>query len=437
MKTLHLKFHISFHVMNYYNIYRERAFPRSLFFITLFLTLTGFSEARESEILTGADRLLSEKKNLLQGKNIGLVTNHTAVFKNGTHLADSLSNLAPFTRLTTLYGPEHGIRGDASAGEKIDNSTDAKTGVPVFSLYGAHRKPTKEMLKNVNLLIFDIQDVGARFYTYISTLYYTIEAGAENNIPVIVLDRPNPIAFMGSFGPVRDTGLTSFVGIAPIPVAHGMSIGELAKYYAGELLKDKNPDLTVIEMKNYRYNAPLSVTTKNFVKPSPNIMTPETILLYPGTCLFEGTNLSEGRGTYSPFLLFGAPYLDNQTLLAELKKYGYEDISFEAVTFTPVEIENTVSKPKHKDLECKGIKIIPKQNLQSDPILLTLRILHHISKLHPDELTFRERSFAILSGKHDLQSRITKGEDPDHIYNSWKQELENFNNLKKGYLLYD
>lgn len=410
---------------------------RSLLLAVLFLFLANCSLAQDTEIITGAERLFSEKKELLKGKKIGLVTNHTAAFKNGTHLADSLYSLAPFTKLTALFGPEHGIRGDASAGETVGNTVDAKTGVPVFSLYGTHKKPTKEMLKDVDLLIFDIQDVGARFYTYISTLYYTIEAAADYKIPVIVLDRPNPIAFMGSFGPVRDTGLASFVGIAPIPVAHGMSIGELAQYYAGEMLKEKSPELTVIEMKNYSYSAPLSATTKYFIKPSPNIMTPETILMYPGTCLFEGTNLSEGRGTYSPFLLFGAPFLDNSKLLSELQKYNYPDISFEAVTFTPVEIKNTVTKPKHKDVECKGIRIIPKQNLKSDPILLTLRILHHIIKLHPADITFREKSFAILSGKHDLQSRLKNGEDPDQIYNSWNKELESFNNLKKRYLLYD
>jgi len=423
--------------MNYYNTLRERMTMRSLFVTTVFVFLTSCTIAQNNDIITGADRLLSEKKDLLKGKNIGLVTNHTAVFKNGTHLADSLFSIAPYAKLTALFGPEHGIRGDASAGETIGNSVDAKTGVPVFSLYGAHKKPTKEMLSGVDLLIFDIQDVGARFYTYISTLYYTIEAAVENNIPVIVLDRPNPIAFMGSFGPVRDTGLTSFVGIAPIPVAHGMSIGELAQYYAGEMIIDKSTDLTVITMQNYRYDSPLSVTTKNFIKPSPNIMSPETILMYPGTCLFEGTNLSEGRGTYYPFLLFGAPYLDNEKLLTELKKYDYPDISFEAVTYTPVEIKNAVTKPKHKDVECKGIKITPQQNLKSDPILLTLRILHHVIKLHPSEFTFREKSFAILSGKSDLQSRLKSGEDPEQIYNSWQQELENFNNLKKGYLLYE
>lgn len=423
--------------MNYYNNSGERISLRSLFITSLVLLITNSSFAQNSDVITGAERLFSEKKELLKGKKIGLVTNHTAVFKNGTHLADSLFSIAPYAHLTALFGPEHGIRGDASAGETVDNTVDAKTGVPVFSLYGTHKKPTQEMLKDVDLLIFDIQDVGARFYTYISTLYYTVEAAADYKIPVIVLDRPNPIAFMGSFGPVRDANLSSFVGIAPIPIAHGMSIGELAKYYAGELLRDKDPDLIVIEMKNYNYSATLSQTTKNFIKPSPNIMAPETILMYPGTCLFEGTNLSEGRGTYFPFLLFGAPFLDNEKLLKELEKYNYPDISFEAVTFTPVEIKNTVTKPKHKDAECKGIKITPKQDLQSDPILLTLRILHHIIKLHHSDLTFREKSFAILSGKSDLQARLKSGEDPDQIYKSWQEELENFNNLKKGYLLYD
>ena len=225
----------------------------------------------KNEFRFGADQLLSENFHLIKNKKLGIVTNHTAVLSNGVHLVDTLNSIKD-TKIVALFGPEHGIRGDNSAGETISHGVDSKTGIPVYSLYGKDRKPTKEMLKDVDVLIFDIQDVGARFYTYISTLFYTVQAAAENNIPLIVLDRPNPISGIYVDGPIRKPELSSFVGIAPLPIAHGMTIGELAKYFAGEKLIGENliVDLKVIKMKNWDRNLFYDSFVSEWIKPSPN-----------------------------------------------------------------------------------------------------------------------------------------------------------------------
>lgn len=413
----------------------------SFFLLVIFINSVGYplttNPLPSQRVVTGAENLMTNHIHLLKGKRIGVVTNHTALFANGVHLVDSLFSLKSDFTITTLFGPEHGIRGDAGAGEKIENSADLKTGIPVFSLYGKYKKPTPEMLKDVNLLIFDIQDVGSRFYTYISTLYYILEAAGENNIPVLVLDRPNPAAPLGILGPIREPDLTSFVGIAPITIAHAMTIGELAKYYTGELIKSTQVDLTVIPMLNYKHSLYFFQTGLPFTKPSPNIMEESTMLLYPGTCLFEGTNISEGRGTYYPFLQFGAPYLNADKLLIELNKYGYEDIKFESVQFKPIELPNIVSKPKYKDELCFGIRIHPSKELKSDPVLLTLRILHWIAKNHPHEFSFREKSIDILSGSTRLKGMIKDGVPPETILAEWLPDMEKFKQIRNGYLIYD
>lgn len=412
-------------------------FPVIICSLSLFVLATILHAETGKKVRSGAEVLLGEQIFRLKGKHIGLVTNHTALLPNGVHLADTLAALKENFSLVALFGPEHGIRGQAGAGEKIENSTDAATGVPVYSLYGKHKKPTNEMLSGINLLIFDIQDVGSRFYTYISTLYYTIEAAAENNIPIIILDRPNPAAPLGVLGPIREEGLSSFVGIAPIPIAHGMTIGELAKYYAGELIKNKNLDLTVVQMTGYKRSMYYFETGLTFTKPSPNIMEEETMLLYPGTCLFEGTNLSEGRGTYSPFLLFGAPYIDNQKLLTQLQVFGYTDVQFEAAEFTPVALEGIVNNPKYKNELCRGIKMVPSNKMQSDPILLTIRILSLIANNHPADFKFREKSIDILSGSSKLKQQILAGVDPDTIYHEWQTDINSFKKIRNGYLIYE
>src|SRR5690554_5520681 len=240
-----------------------------LFSVILFCSIAFSND--NGQLKTGADLLISENFELIKGKRLGIVTNHTAVLQNGVHIVDTLFNSKDVT-ISALFGPEHGIRGDAPAGAKIEDGKDYKTGLPAYSLYGKIRQPTPEMLKDVDILIFDIQDIGARFYTYISTLFYTIKAGAENNIPVIILDRPNPISGVKVDGPIRKEDQNSFVGIAPLPVMHGMTIGELSEYFVGEGLIGKvKPELTVIKVKNWQRENYYDELDREWIKPSPNI----------------------------------------------------------------------------------------------------------------------------------------------------------------------
>ena len=269
-----------------------------------------------NNVICGADILISDSLNLIKGKGIGIVTNHTAVLSNGTHLVDSLFNIKNIN-IVALFGPEHGIRGDAPDGLTITDGKDSKTGIPVYSLYGKIRKPTKEMLKGVDVLIFDIQDIGARFYTFISTMYYTLEAAAENNIPVIILDRPNPIGGLKVSGNIREEEFKSFVGIAPIPIMHGMTVGELAILFNEQHYLENNlhANLTVIKIKNWQREQLFNQTGLKWINPSPNMINLDEAMIYPGLCLLEGTNISEGRGTQKPFLTFGAPYINSNQLI--------------------------------------------------------------------------------------------------------------------------
>ena len=405
--------------------------------IIFILLITAINFAFAGELKTGADRLISEYLHLLKGKNIGLVTNHTGVLKNGTHLADTLVKFSEF-RLVALFGPEHGIRGDAPAGDAIDSGIDNKTGVYVHSLYGQDRKPTPGMLNGIDLLIFDIQGVGVRFYTYISTLYYVMQAAAENNIPVIVLDRPNPINGVYVDGPVREEKHTSFVGIVPIPIAHGMTIGELAEMYSGEgwLKTKKKPELTVIKMKGWKRNSYYDDYDLKWIRPSPNIPDLETALVYPGMCLIEGINVSEGRGTKEPFLKIGAPYINPADLIEKLKDYRTAYVKLSAVEFTPVSIPDMATNPKYLGEKCRGIQIKVRNREHFEPVKLGIALVCAIHELYPDKVTFRD-AVERLAGKSSVREDILKGKTPAHIFSSYKKELKKFRGIRKKYLLYN
>ncbi len=390
------------------------------------------------EVKCGADVFVRKNLNLIEGKNIAIVTNHTAVLKNGVHLVDTLAKNKNF-KIVALFGPEHGIRGDAPDGHSITDGKDPKTGIQVFSLYGKINKPTKEMLKNVDVLIFDIQDIGARFYTFISTLFYTLQAGAENNIPVIVLDRPNPIGGVNVTGNITEEGYFSFVGIAPIPIQHGMTIGELALFFNNEGLLGNNlkVDLKVIKIENWNRTDLFSDTDLKWINPSPNMVSLEAALVYPGLCLLEGTNISEGRGTKKPFLTFGAPFINNTELIKNLKKYNFEGVDYSPVEFTPVDIPNMASNPKYKDTKCFGIelKIDPKK--QFDAVKLGITIIYEINKLNKDKFEFRQKSINRLYGSNILYDYISNGKSLDEIFATWIFELEKFKKVRTKYLLYN
>jgi uncharacterized protein YbbC (DUF1343 family) len=407
---------------------------RNIIFGTLFLIMTasylasaqktvhqaikGTTQIPDNGIITGADQT-NLYLDYLRDKRIGMVINQTSVIgKNLTLSADSLLKLG--VNIKTIFGPEHGFRGDASNGADVNNSVDAKTGLAVVSLYGnKHYKPTPDDLKGIDLMIFDIQDVGARFYTYLSTLQYVMEACAENNIELMIFDRPNPNGFYVD-GPVLDTALRSFVGLNPIPVVHGLTIAEYAQMLNGEgwLKNHVQCKLKIIKMANYRHKLPYKLP----VNPSPNLNTEKGILLYPSVCLFEGTTLSLGRGTMFPFLMIGDPSLTG--------KFTY--------SFTPVSIPGMSENPPQKNKVCFGINL---QDYDTGMIRKTGRMnlswLLDLYKAFPDKAHFFNAYFAKLAGTNELKKQIEAGQTEQQIRASWEPALSHYKTIRKKYLLYN
>ena len=366
-------------------------------------------------ILVGAERMDIYLPQI-SGKNIAMVVNQTSTIGE-THLVDSL--LAKGINITKIFAPEHGFRGQADAGEKIKDGLDAETGVPIASLYGSKRKPSAEDLSGIELMIFDIQDVGARFYTYISTMHYIMEACAENNIPMMVLDRPNPNGNLVD-GPVLDTSnYRSFVGMHPIPTAHGMTIGEYAQMVNSEgwLSGGMTCELSVIPCENYDHNTPYSLP----IKPSPNLPNNRAIHLYPSICLFEGTVFSLGRGTTTQFQVIGAP------------EYPATDFSF-----TPVSRPGA-KYPKHENEVCYGLDLT---QLSAESLFaerqLNLEYLLEIYRNYPDKENFflANNFFNKLAGNDELMEQIKTGANITAIRTSWEPALSEFKKTRGKYLLY-
>lgn len=403
------------------------------YLIILFAFL--FSIPIQSQVVNGADLLFSENQNLIEGKNIGVICNHTSLLSDGTHLVDKLLE-KDNVNVKAIFTPEHGFKGTAEAGELIDNNKNLYKEVPIVSLYGVDRKPGKETLKDIDLLIFDIQDVGARFYTYISTLYYVLEAAGENRISIIVLDRPNPIGGKYVDGPVLENKFKSFVGIAPIPITHGLTVGELAKYFVGEKLISswKNISLTVINCKNWKREIPNEFNSK-WNSPSPNINSLETALIYPGTCLLEGTNISEGRGTHFPFIQFGAPFINSQQVIEKLNLLKVDGAEFQPVSFTPENIEAMATNPKFENTVCNGIKVNIIDSNKFESVKFGVKLLHVLVRLYGDKLKFNN-SFDRLAGTDVLKKQLENKIEPDQIFASWQSDLSKFNKKRNKYLLY-
>jgi uncharacterized protein YbbC (DUF1343 family) len=377
------------------------------------VTTTG----KRAGIITGADQT-NLYINYLKGKKIGMVINQTSVIgKNKVISADSFLSLG--LAVKKIFGPEHGFRGMASNGAEVGNSVDAKSGLPVVSLYGSkHYKPTRGDLMDIDLVIFDIQDVGARFYTYLSTLQYVMEACAENNKELMILDRPNPNGFYTD-GPVLDTAFRSFIGLNPIPIVYGLTIAEYAQMLNGEgwLKNHVQCKLKIIKVAHYTHDS----TYKLPVSPSPNLNTEKSILLYPSVCLFEGTNLSLGRGTLFPFLQIGHPDLKG--------KYSY--------SFTPVSIAGMSEAPPQKDKLCYGIDLRDydvSQFRTSGEINLSWLIEFY--KAYPDKEHFFISYFSKLAGTDKLKKQIEDGKSEQEIRKSWEPALANYKTMRKKYLLY-
>ena len=348
---------------------------------------------------------------LLKDKKVALVVNQSSIVNNN-HLVDFL--LSKRIKVKKIFAPEHGFRGEEDAGYSIKNSIDKKTSLPIISLYGKKKKPTKRDLKNIDIIIFDIQDVGVRFYTYLSTLHYILEASAKYKIPVIILDRPNPNAYYID-GEVLDRRYSSFIGLDPVPTVYGMTIGEYAKMLNGEgwLSKGLKAKLKVIPIKNYTHQTPYTLP----IKPSPNLPTKKSILLYPSLALFEGTVFSAGRGTRQPFELYGHP--------------KYKDKSF---SFTP-KSRVGAKYPKFKNRVCYGVNLRDKKIKNSQ---IDLSFILDAYKKYPNKKSFflKNRFIDKLSGSNKLRLQIQKGYNQSQIRASWQKGLREFKKIRERYLIY-
>ncbi|MDR4251674.1 exo-beta-N-acetylmuramidase NamZ family protein [Bacillus pumilus] len=385
------------------------------------------TKGKKAAVKTGIETLLSSNLSWLKGKRVGLITNPTGIDANMKNSVDLLFE-HPSIKLTALYGPEHGVRGDAQAGEGVESYTDEKTGLPVYSLYGKTRKPTPDMLKNVDVLLFDIQDVGARYYTYIYTMAYAMEAAKENNIPFVVLDRPNPIGGLKVEGPVLEPEHASFVGLYPIPLRHGMTTGELAKFFNKEF--HINADVTVIKMKNWKRSMTFDDTKLPFVLPSPNMPTVDSTFVYPATGLIEGTNVSEGRGTTKPFELIGAPYINSSELADYLNQLKLKGVQFRPVSFTP-----TFSK--HAGKLSHGVQLYVTDRSSFEAVKTGLSIIKAIHDLYPKDFQFLQTgSFDKLIGNGWIKEEINQGTSVKHIMKRYHHDLKSFEKKRKKYLIY-
>ena len=350
-------------------------------------------------VRTGLDILLDSKIDLITGKTIALVTNQTGIDQNGNPNYKRLMSMDEI-KLKVVFSPEHGLFGEAD--KEITYANQIEDLPKVYSLYGSTRKPTKEMLDGIDMIIYDIQDIGARFYTYISTLGLVMEAAAELNIPIIVLDRPNPIRSDIVEGPILDLKYQSFIGKYPIPIRYGWTIGELAEKIILEKWIHPTPKLISIPMEGWNASLWYDETTLPWVKPSPNIPNLETALIYPGMCLLEGTNISEGRGTDKPFKWFGAPWINSKNLSQELNKLKLSGVVFVPKSFTPISIPGVADKPKYENQLCHGLEIRIIDRNKYNSVKTGISVLKKINELYPDFLIIKKTRLNKLWGSDTL-----------------------------------
>lgn len=381
----------------------------------LFLVLGCNSQPVPAQNITVGAEQTEKYLPLLEGKKVGLVGNQSSLVGT-THLLDTLIRCD--ISVAAIFCPEHGFRGQAEAGARINDGTDPQTGIPIISLFGANKKPQPKQLKGIDIVVFDIQDVGARFYTYISTLHYVMEACAENGVPLLVLDRPNPNGFYVD-GPVLDTAYRSFVGMHPVPVAHGMTIGEYAQMINGEkwLKNGVQCQLSVIKVLNYTHDSLYHLP----VAPSPNLQTDNAILLYPSLCCFEGTTVSVGRGTPTPFEIIGSP--------------TYSDKSF---SFVPKPIKGVSNNPLHNGKTCYGIdlqkagaEIVKNKQLNLGYLLTMYR------KSDKNTFFLKNNFFDKLMGNSELRKQVKQGLTEKQIRQSWEPALSEYKTMREKYLLYE
>lgn len=384
-------------------------------YIILFIYWLAVLQAT-AQVKNGADRL-EELFPLLENKRISLVVNQTSLVQN-VHLLDTLYNKG--MHITQVFAPEHGFRGDADAGEFIKNGKDYRTQVPIISLYGKNKKPQPSQLQQTDIVIFDIQDVGARFYTYISTMFYVMQACAENNKELIILDRPNPCDYVD--GPVLDMKYKSFVGILPIPILHGCTIGELAQMINGEgwLGNNLQCPLKVITIEDWKHGQPYSLP----VKPSPNLPNDQATALYPSFCPFEGTSVSVGRGTDFPFQIIGSPTTKN--------------LKFR---FMPHPMKGSDKHPLHQDTYCYGLNLSSEKNIPKgfslQYVIQFYNYFQNLTKHAEKDFFTRPHWFDLLMGTNQVRLDILKNKTEEQIRSAWQKKLNQYKEIRKKYLLYE
>jgi uncharacterized protein YbbC (DUF1343 family) len=381
-------------------------------------------------VQSGLEVLLGEGHPTLSGRRVGLITNHTAIDRTLRNAVDLLhgSNVVD---LVALFGPEHGVRGDAQAGVKVTASVDLRTGLPVHSLYGETQRPTAEMLIGLDVLMFDIQDIGVRYATYISTMAHALEAASVAGLDFVVLDRPNPISGRHVSGNVLEPEFSSFVGVHPIPIRHGMTAGELARLIAAERGWDE-PD--VVPMVDWKRDQWFDETDLPWVQPSPNLPTLDSLTLYSGTCLIEGTNVSEGRGTTRPFEYVGAPWLDPFRLASAMEERELPGCAFRPAYFTP-----TFSK--HAGNVCGGVQVHITDRETLPPAAVGIHLLEVIRALDPDAFHWRsspDGAFFIdlLLGSDQPRRLLSAGASAAEVMEGWVDETDQFEQQRAPYLLY-
>jgi solute:Na+ symporter, SSS family len=415
---------------------KSKFVKKIILLVVVFGILSILKQFLYPEFINGLDVFEKSKLELIKDKKVGLVINHTSMNKMQNHIIDIC--VENEINVSVIFAPEHGFKGKLSAGEKFGDSIESKTKAKIVSLYGKNRIPKSSDMIGLDLIIYDIQDIGARYYTYISTLTNMMKICAENDIPMIVIDRPNPVNGITVSGNVLDRKFSSFVGMHPIPIRHGMTTGELAYMINNEWLSDNlKADLSIIKMKNWSRNQYYDEFIENWNPPSPNIPDLETAINYIGACLFEGTNISEGRGTEFPFMQFGAPFINSEILLHEINQKDFKGISFEKIAFTPMSIPDKSKYPKYEDILCNGFKVKITDREFFKPIETYITILEILSNLYPNNFEILDTKFIDkLYGSDELRVAFENRNSIEELIQKWDVELEKFKQIRNKYLLY-
>ena len=408
-------------------------------FVTIFggiLILLNTKQCSPSiKVQTGLENLIANYNHKIAYKNIGIVTNHTGVNTEGTPIWELLNDL-PNVDVAAVFSPEHGLFGEAADGEKVNYAESGKKLPPLYSLYGPTRKPTKEMLKGIDLLLYDIQDIGARFYTYISTMGLIMEAAAESGIPCLILDRPNPLTGKLITGPILDLEVSSFVGLYTIPSVYGLTPGELALMISDQSWIEAVPSIEVVPLTGWSRDMWYDETGLPWVPPSPNIPNLETAIVYPGTVLIEATNVSEGRGTDHPFRWIGAPWIDSNELSDAMNIIGLHGVTFSPIEFTPHSIPGAAPNPKNNTQTCNGVEIILTNRNIFSPVIVGIQLLQTISLLYPQKLEIKEAGLNRLFGSDRLSKSLGNSDAVNQLVVEIKKESGQFRESAKKYYLY-